>query len=103
MRSATRIVLELPEALEPGINYLVGQREAPWQVALLCPCGCLEVIHLNLLPPGPPLWRVAQDSDGALTVSPSIWRTKGCRSHFWIRRGRVVWVAGRAGTAALTD
>jgi hypothetical protein len=29
------------------------------------------------------------------TLSPSVWRTTGCRSHFIFRRGRVVWCHGQ--------
>ncbi|MDM9644782.1 DUF6527 family protein [Rhizobium sp. S163] len=25
------------------------------------------------------------------TLHPSVWRNSGCRSHFWVRRGRIAW------------
>jgi hypothetical protein len=87
----TRVVSELPTKLAPGFVYLVGEYGHPWQVALVCPCGCGEVVQLNLLPPGPPLWQAERGPDGNLTLWPSIRRSVGCQSHFWIRRGRVLW------------
>lgn len=88
----TRVVADLPDRFQAGVIYLVGEGGYAWQVGLLCPCGCGGVIQLNLVPPGPPLWRVRQYQDGSLTMSPSIWRNVGCYSHFWLRRGRVLWV-----------
>lgn len=88
----TRAEPDLPERLESSVIYLLGEGGHNWQVGLLCPCGCGGVIQLNLVPPGPPLWRARQYHDGSLTISPSIWRSIGCYSHFWIRRGRVLWV-----------
>ena len=88
----TRIVSDVPERLDAGLIYLVGEDGHYWQVALNCPCGCHAVIHLNLVPPGPPLWGARLYEDGRLTISPSIWRSVGCYSHFWIRRGHLMWV-----------
>ncbi|WP_425373246.1 DUF6527 family protein, partial [Klebsiella pneumoniae] len=31
------------------------------------------------------------DGKGRPTLYPSIWRTTGCRSHFWVRIGRIHW------------
>lgn len=88
----TRGTADLPEELEHGVIYLVGEAGFNWKVGLLCPCGCQGVIQLNLVPPGPPLWRARQYRDRTLTLSPSVWRNVGCYSHFWVRRGRVLWV-----------
>ena len=89
---STCVVCDLPDHLDRGALYVVGEGGYSWSAGLLCPCGCGEAIQLNLVPPGPPLWRVRTYSDGTSTISPSIWRNIGCMSHFWIRRGRVMWV-----------
>ena len=84
-------VEDLPDALSPGSVYLAGVGENLWAAAMLCPCGCGEVIQLNLLPQVRPRWAVEEHIDGTLTLAPSVWRQKGCRSHFILREGRIVW------------
>ncbi|MGE3343138.1 MAG: DUF6527 family protein [Vicinamibacterales bacterium] len=34
-----------------------------WAAALLCPCGCGDVIELNLVEQASPCWRVRQHRD----------------------------------------
>lgn len=80
-----------PERPKASILYVIGGQEHPWKATLICPCGCQEVIELNLSPPGPPLWRIVKVEGKRVTLAPSVWRTKGCRSHFWLRDGEVQW------------
>lgn len=63
-------------------------------VCLRCPCGCGEKIALSLDKKRRPSWSVVVDWLGRPTVAPSVWQTKGCYSHFWIRKGAVEWCAG---------
>jgi hypothetical protein len=44
-----------------------------------------------------PFWRLVRHADGTGSLSPSVWRQVGCRAHFWIRKGRVIWTEGRSG------
>lgn len=60
----------------------------------LCPCGCGERISLSLMREQRPSWRFTSDWLGRPSVSPSVWQTAGCYSHFWIRRGIVDWCPG---------
>lgn len=53
---------------------------------------CDAVIDLNLVPPGRPCWKLVEHPDSTATLAPSVWRRAGCKSHFWIREGRIVWV-----------
>ena len=86
-------VEDLPETLRPDIIYAVADaREAPWAAALICPCGCAAVIQLSLVPGGGPSWRLSRDWLRRPALYPSVWRVRGCRSHFWLRRGVVTWV-----------
>ena len=87
----TDLVDELPDALVPQRLYLIGEQPQPWSAALLCPCGCGTTIQLSLLKADRPSWRVRRHFNGSVTLRPSIWRTRGCRSHFFLRRGRIVW------------
>ena len=84
-------VEDAPDSLKEDVVYLIGDSPAPWAASLICPCGCGETISLSLIPHDKPSWRARVLKDGSATVSPSIWRTKGCRSHFFIRNGRVLW------------
>ena len=108
---ATEIVKEFPDRLEPKCIYLVGDASVPWFAALLCPCGCGAFIRLSLLNNDRPQWRARRHFTGTVTLEPSIWRKTGCRSHFLVRRGRIVWAqdsfatgsAGRSGISTGPD
>ncbi len=89
---------ELPEDLHEKTLYILGEGPHVWAVALRCPCGCQTVIHLNLLPGAKPRWRLTEHSNGSVTLHPSVWRQKGCRSHFFVRRGQIQWFVPEAAT-----
>lgn len=82
---------ELPEKI--GKKELIRMIDAgqEWSVAMLCPCGCGDTIEMMLLRSVKPRWDL-HVARGLPTLTPSVWRNVGCRSHFWVRRGRVVWV-----------
>lgn len=82
---------DLPDVLRPRTVYLVGEEGHLWAAALVCPCGCGERIELNLMPQARPCWSAERRPDGTVTLMPSVWRQKGCKSHFFIREGRVDW------------
>jgi hypothetical protein len=83
-------VEDLPEALEGRTLYLVGEGK-PWSAGLLCPCGCKETIQLSLVANDNPRWKLTHHRDDSFSLHPSIWRTKNCESHFFLRRGRISW------------
>jgi len=83
-------VEDIPDALQRRRLYVIGTG-APWSAAFLCPCGCGETIHVSLLPNDYPTWTLRFDRDGLPTLSPSVWRTAGCRSHFFLRQGAIEW------------
>ena len=90
----TIMVEDLPEEFRTGEIYLMGENGHFSCTAMMCPCGCGEVIQLNLVSGTRPVWTVELDSDTrAVTLWPSIWRTTGCRSHFLLRSGRVQWAS----------
>ena len=90
-------VEEPPEVLRSRTVYLLGEGEHIWSVAMLCPCGCGEQIQLSTLD-SRPRWSVEIEGDGSVTLSPSVWRTVGCRSHFFLRSGLVLWCTGSVTT-----
>ncbi|MFZ5894779.1 MAG: DUF6527 family protein [Myxococcota bacterium] len=81
---------EEPEDLAPMTVYAIGEGSHLWHVAMLCPCGCGAKIQLNALPDDEPCWTLVA-TDGVPTLSPSVWRKVGCRSHFFLRSGRIRW------------
>lgn len=87
-----------PVVLLPGSLYLVGALADPWCAMLRCPCGCRETLHLDLLPEVRPRWDVRLSPAGRASLTPSVHRARGCRSHFFLREGRVDWCGshGRA-------
>lgn len=83
---------DLPSKLDRLSVYLVGEKDDLWSVAFLCPCGCDDVIHLNLLEHEQrPCWTVNFSVDNRADLSPSVWRKVGCKSHFFLRGGEVKW------------
>jgi hypothetical protein len=83
-----------PDALLTETLYAIGENGHLWHVILVCPCGCGAPIALNVLPDDSPRWRLRESAAGP-TLYPSVWRTTGCRSHFILRQGQVVWCHGR--------
>jgi hypothetical protein len=62
-----------------------------WCVGLRCPCGCGERLEMMVLKGVKPRWDVTVDVMGFVSLHPSVWLRAGCRSHFWIRGGKVIW------------
>lgn len=83
-----RIQLEtvefMPAQLEPGVLYVSEKYRT---AAHLCACGCGEKVRTQLGDLG---WRFTKGRSGP-TLYPSIgnWQ-KPCRSHYFIRDGRVL-------------
>ena len=90
-RLRTVRVEELPLNPSPKEVYVLGEGENFWFVALLCPCGCRGILQMSLLPGANPRWHLIQHDDDSISLEPSVWRKVGCRSHFFIRRGKIIW------------
>lgn len=71
--------------------YCVKIADKPKWALFKCPCRCGDVVTLSLQPIHRPHWRLTSTLAGRPTLYPSIWRDKGCLSHFWLRDGRVFW------------
>lgn len=84
-------VEELPDELDARTLYVVGEKGYVWFAAMLCPCGCGSTLHLNMLPDSRPRWKLTEHRDGTPSLHPSVWRVKGCGSHFFLRRGLIDW------------
>jgi len=74
----------VPDQLEEGTLYVSEYGTAVHK----CCCGCgTEVVT----PLGPTDWKLAREGT-AVSLHPSIgnWHMP-CRSHYWIKRGNVIW------------
>lgn len=87
----TRHDRDLPDTLEPRVLYLLGKPGNEWLAGLTCPCGCREIIELPLKGSSPK-WSVKVSNKGISTISPSVFRSVGCKSHFWLKSGFIRWV-----------
>jgi hypothetical protein len=75
----------MPAQLESGVLYVSKKYRT---AAHLCACGCGEKVRTQLGDLG---WSLTKGRSGP-TLYPSIgnWQ-KPCRSHYFIRDGRVLW------------
>ncbi len=85
---------ELPRNVKDKTIYIVGDVKQPWLLAFNCPCGCQNLIQLNLLKDAAPCWGFKVNKKNKINIYPSVWRTTGCESHFFVRKGKIDWVRG---------
>ncbi|WP_237362010.1 DUF6527 family protein [Rhizobium gallicum] len=58
---------------------------------MVCPCGCGRRLEVMLLKDVKPRWDLSVDKSGLPSLHPSVWVAEGCRSHFWLRNGKIHW------------
>jgi hypothetical protein len=81
----------LPKRLPWRDVVLARDADEDWCIGMRCPCGCGSTIELLLIREAAPRWDVSIDAGDLPTLKPSVWRQTGCRSHFWLRGGRIEW------------
>jgi hypothetical protein len=85
-------VSEKPECMNNRTVYLIGEDGAFWAAVFVCPCGCRAEVWLNLLKhKDRPTWTIEAGKRAEAHITPSVWRQVGCKSHFFIKRGRLIW------------
>ena len=84
-------ITDPPDFLSSEHVYLVGAEGSPSFALMVCPCGCGATLAANLLPGATPRWSWDVHNDGTISLHPSLWRIEGCRSHFLLRRGQIIW------------
>lgn len=77
--------------LKAATVVVVGPKERPKWATFQCPSGCGTPLLLSLNPDRRPRWVVTFDWLGRPTLNPSVRRTDGCRCHFLMQKGRIVW------------
>jgi hypothetical protein len=81
----------LPEKLPLWNLVMARDGDEDWAVGLRCPCGCGQRLEMILLKAVKPRWDVSVDPRGHVSLHPSVWLREGCKSHFWVRSGKVIW------------
>lgn len=81
----------LPTDLPARDLVLMRDDGDDWSVGMRCPCGCGDKIELMILREARPRWDIRANKAGQPSLHPSVWRKSGCRSHFWVREGRILW------------
>ncbi|SHN32834.1 DUF6527 family protein [Mucilaginibacter sp. OK098] len=85
---------DIPETVAPNKIFIIGEPCNQWLSVLKCPCGCGMTINLNLLNEASPCWTFFI-SRQKISLKPSIWKKTGCKSHFFIKNGKVKWAKGQ--------
>ena len=73
--------------MKEGIVYISDQHH----ICHLCPCGCEEAVIIPFKHAGNDDGWDLSVIDHLVTVHPSILRTTGCKSHYFITNGEIVW------------
>ena len=81
----------LPDRLPARDLVLARDDDEDWCVGFRCPCGCWRTIEMLVIPEANPRWDLSLDAKGRPSLRPSVWLQTGCRSHFWVRGGRIAW------------
>ena len=92
-RHVVRIIeADTPPEILTGNEFVLAREDGEdWAIAFLCPCGCKDRLELALIPEVRPRWTLNLDEKQRPTLHPSVWRKDGCRAHFWVRDGEIIW------------
>ena len=71
------------QALKNRTTLVIIHRGRPRWLKFHCPCGCSDILSINLDHKTGAFWYLQQDQDG-LSLSPSVWRTSNCQTHFFL-------------------
>ena len=74
----------------PG-DLVIVERGLPRALVFSCPCGCGDVVTINLDKRVGKAWHLYRRRN-RVTLYPSVWRDSSCESHFVLWSDRVLWV-----------
>src|SRR6185503_6541780 len=69
---------------------VIVDRHGPRNVVFQCPCGCGEILSINVDAGAGRAWKMRRD-ETSISLMPSVWRAGGCGSHFIVWRSRLWW------------
>lgn len=81
---------DVPDQPQFKTVYFVGEKKYYWQSIMLCPCGCKSLLYMNLMQDMNPYWTFKIDKN-KISLSPSVDRFVGCKSHFFLKDGKIIW------------
>lgn len=81
---ARRLASENPKRI------VIIERYGPRSVLFQCPCGCSDVLVINVDKKLRQAWTLRYDARG-VSLLPSVWRTTGCESHFVLWQSQAWW------------
>ncbi|MFV0599911.1 MAG: DUF6527 family protein [Bacteroidales bacterium] len=81
---------DVPEIYLPKTFNIVGTSNF-WLITFICPCGCNEIVNLNLLKDSYPQWYYTIKKK-KINIYPSVKRKQGCKSHFIIRKNKIEYI-----------
>lgn len=81
----------LPSKMPIRTIILAKDGREDWCIGLQCPCGCGRTIELLVIDEARPRWDYSVNAAGHPSLHPSVWLNSGCRSHFWLKNGRIHW------------
>ena len=79
------------ECLKNPGDLAIVERGRPRALVFRCPCGCGDVVTINLDKRAGKAWNLYRRRN-SVTLYPSVWRDSGCESHFVLWSDRVLWV-----------
>lgn len=85
-------VEDVPDELKSDLLYIISNDNFQWQIVMLCPCGCKKILHMPLIKEGHAKWKYEIDKRNRISLHPSVNRIVGCKSHFFVRKGKIIWV-----------
>ncbi len=68
---------------EGTLALVTNGKKAKW-LLFRCPCGCGDLLRINLSRANKPCWRLRVSRMGKLSIYPSIDRDSGCGAHFYL-------------------
>lgn len=70
-----------------AIVMVKGTSGAKW-LLMNCPDHCGEVRRISVSEAMPPAWKFRSETDGTISLFPSVHLTSGCRVHFVLRHNK---------------
>jgi hypothetical protein len=94
---------EAKQQLKAGVLVLVIPNERPKSLKFLCPCGCGEIVSVNLMPGNERAWTLDIKPKRGISLWPSVWLTSGCQSHFILRNNKARLLLGKMPKMSSTE
>lgn len=86
-----KYIEDVPDFPKSRTIYIIGNQGYYWQLVVECPCGCKKLLYMNLMKEHYPNWSYQISERNKISISPSIDRFVGCKSHFFIKNGHLIW------------